>query len=73
MDKGVAALTIPSTGPEVTLTGNSSVKDQRSLCNSDGCFYDDLSGQYLPLERILSEYLEAVPTTITWFEQLKTG
>ncbi len=71
--KGAALLTIPPSGPKVTLTGKSSKKDQRSLCNADGCFFDDVSGQYLPLQRILAEYLKVVPATINWLKQLKAG
>ncbi|MEX2214122.1 MAG: hypothetical protein WD768_08345 [Phycisphaeraceae bacterium] len=71
--KGAAVLSIPSTGPKVTLTGNSSVKDQRSLCNVDGAFFDPVSDQYLPLHRVLVEYLKDVPDTIAWFEEQMAG
>src|SRR5690606_34439502 len=67
--KGAAVLSIPSTGPKVSLTGNSSVKDQRSLCNFDGAFFDPVSEQYLTLHQILVEYLTDVPEVIAWFEE----
>lgn len=67
--KGAAVLTIPPTGPKATLTGNSSVKDQRSLCNVDGAFFDPIGEQYVPLGQILVEYLQGVPELITWFEE----
>ena len=55
--KGAATLSIPAAGPQVTLTGESSVKDQRSLCKADGSFYDDVSHKYLPLRQILVEHI----------------
>jgi hypothetical protein len=67
--KGAAVLAIPSSGPRVTLTGNSSARDQRTLCVDDGSFFDDVSGKYLALRQILDEYLANVPATITWFEK----
>ena len=70
---GAAVLSIPASGPKVTTTGNSSVKDQRTLCNADGHFFDDVSGQYVSLEKIVVEYLEGVPAAIENFERLMAG
>jgi hypothetical protein len=71
--KGAAVLSIPASGPQVALTGNSSAKDQRSLCSDDGSFFDDVSGKYVPLRQILDEYLRNMPVTIAWFEEQMAG
>ena len=71
--KGAAGLAIIDSRPQVTLTGNSTVTDQRSLCYADGSFYDEMREKYLPLRQILTEFLEKVPDTIKWFEQQRAG
>ena len=70
---GAAVLGIPSSGPEVTVTGNSTVKDQRTLCAVDGTFYDEVSKSYLTLKQIVAEYLGAAPAVIGWFQQEVDG
>ena len=71
--KGRAVLTGTQAGPKIITTGKSTFKDQRSLCNTDGHFFDAESGKFHPLEEILSSFLEAVPAVITDFERLAAG
>jgi len=68
--KGKAAIVLTSKGPEYIETGDSSIKQQRPLCTKDGFFFDEVSEQYLSLETILEEYLQAIPKTIAEFESL---
>jgi hypothetical protein len=67
--KGGVAFAIPPSGPQVTTTGNSSYKDQRSLCGVDGTFFDEGTKSYLPLSQILNEYMRGVPDALAWFEK----
>lgn len=68
--QGAAVLSIPKDGPKITLTGQSSVKERRPLCSSDGRFFDEKSGMYLALDQILADFLNAVPDVIARFEKL---
>jgi len=69
--KGTMAMTITSKGPQFTKTGNSSIKEQRTLCTFDGHFYDEESEKFLLLSEILEKYLSAVPEAIAYFEAQK--
>ena len=71
--KGAAVLAIPPSGPVVTTTGESTFKDQRSLCNADGEFFDEETKRYIPLGRILSEFLAALLPVIADFKRLAEG
>jgi len=70
---GVAALHVPPSGPVVTVSGQSQVKEQRPLCQDDGQFFDDMSGQYLPLAEILERFLAGMPPVLSRFESLVTA
>lgn len=69
-NKGSATLRVTSKGPELILTGNSSVKEQRPLCMDEGHFLDDESGNFLSLDKILEDFLKEVPSVIACFENL---
>lgn len=69
--KGIAAMVMTPKGPKYTKTGNSSIKLKRPLCTDDGFFFDEHSEQYLSLEEILQEYLNAIPQVIADFESLR--
>ena len=69
--KGTSAVVISPKGPRLFQTGSSSAKGQRSLCAGDGLFFDEESEQYLSLEEILQEYLNAIPKVIAELESLK--
>jgi len=69
-NKGSAAIMVTSEGPQLTLTGNSSDKQQRPLYTDDGRFFDDTSGKLLQLDEILDDFLRAVPGVIADFERL---
>ena len=47
---------------------NSSVKEQRSLYANNGLYYDEDNKKYVSLEKILADYLGAVPEVITEFK-----
>ena len=65
--KGIAAIAITSDGPKSTTSGSSLIKEQRSLCSSDGRFFDDETGKYIELDLLLKEYLDAVFKVLTEF------
>ncbi len=71
--QGAAVLSVPKEGPKITLTGQSTAEERRPLCTRDGRFFDDKGGTYLPLEKILADFLNAVPEVITKFEGLAVG
>jgi hypothetical protein len=66
-------MTVSQQGPRTILTGNSSAKQQRPLCGTDGQFYDEETENYLPLEEILAPYLSAVPKVIEYFKTQRAG
>lgn len=70
-NKGMVIMTISPSGPKTIKTGNSSIKEQRTLCTVDGHFYDEESGKYFLLNEILEKYLSAVPEAIAFFENIK--
>lgn len=66
--KGAAALSVTSQGPQISTTGGSQVKLQRPLLVQDGEFFDEDSNQCVSLERILTAFLEKVPAVVAEFE-----
>jgi hypothetical protein len=64
---GIAALLLPAEGPKYIKTGKSLVKEQRPLYTKNGLFYDEESGKYVPLDKILDDFLSAVPGVIEYF------
>ena len=66
--KGDAALSVTSQGPQISTTGGSHVKFLRPLLVEDGQFFDEDSNQYVSLERILTAFLEKVPAVVVEFE-----
>jgi hypothetical protein len=71
--QGTAALQVPASGPTVFVSGQSQVKQQRPLCQDDGQFFDDASGQYLRLEEILDRFLAGLPAVVARFEDQATA
>lgn len=65
--KGIAAMIFTHKGPIQTVTGNSSIKEQRTLYTNNGLYYDEGNKRYVCLEKILVDYLDAVPNVITEF------
>jgi len=65
--KGTAAMLIAPAGPKLISTGTSSIEEQRSLCSSDGMFFDDEVGCYVDLESLLAEYLDGVSAVLAEF------
>lgn len=66
---GIAALSLPPEGPKYIKTGKSSVKEQRPLYTKNGLFYDEEGGVYVQLDKILDDFLSAVPKVISDFER----
>ena len=67
--KGAAIYTIQANGPKAIVSGDSSVEEQRPLLRKDDGFFDDDTKQYVTLEKILSDFLDAVPAVIAQFEK----
>ena len=68
--KGVAAISMTEQGIEVQTTGGSQVKQQRSLLNQDGAFFDEQSSEYVSLDKALQAFLREAPNAISEFEKL---
>lgn len=68
--KGAAVLQQTASGPEITCTGNSSVKLRRALFSADGTFYDEDTESQVPLDQIIKDYLPAVAGAVEEFEKL---
>ena len=66
--KGIAAMVVTPEGPKQTVTGNSSIKEQRTLYTNNGLYYDEDNKKYVSLEEILVDYLDEVPKVITEFK-----
>ena len=66
--KGAASVQVAASGPSTAVSGHSQVKEQRPLCQKDGQFFDDVSGQYLPLEKILESFLAGLPAVVARVE-----
>lgn len=72
-DKGPAIVSIGQNGLQASLSGNSSVKDRRSLCIDGGMIYDESGGGFLHLRDILVAYLTSMREAISWFRNQKAG
>jgi hypothetical protein len=68
--KGIAALIGTPKGIKYKLTGNSYIKEQRSLCERDGRFFEEETGEMFSLNEILGNFLSAIPSVIKYFEGL---
>lgn len=68
--KGEAALSIGADGPETTVTGNSKVESQRPLYLRGDDVLDEEAKSYVPLYRIVAEYLTGIPAAIELFDSL---
>jgi len=67
-NKGSASLVLLPAGHKFTVTGNSSVKTQRPLYTNNGFFFDEETNEDVPLDRVLSDFLSAVPRVLSDFE-----
>ena len=67
-EKGIAAIVVTPEGPKQTVTGNSSIKGQRTLYTNNGLYYDEDNERYISLEETLVNYLNAVSKVITEFK-----
>lgn len=67
---GMVRMTLTPTGPLVEASGGGRVKADRPLLQRDGKFYDDMSGQFLTLERLLSAFLSTAAEVLVEFEAL---
>lgn len=68
--KGAAVIQQTASGPEITCTGNSSVKLHRALFSADCTFYDEDTKSQVPLDQIIKDYLPAVAGAVEEFEKL---
>ena len=67
--KGAAIYTVQDDGPKAILSGESTVVERRPLLSQDGTFFDEDTKQYVTLERIISDFVDAVPPVIADFEK----
>ena len=68
--KGMAAVVLTGNGPQFIQSGNSEVKDQRSLCNAEGHFFDDKTNSYLSIEEILQDFISSFPKAFEHYTKL---
>lgn len=69
--RGMVQLQEMTHGPIVTTTGNSRIEEQRVLRMKGDAVFDDEKGAYVSLQKVLSEYLAAVPEVIEEFRKLQ--
>lgn len=67
--KGAAIYRLPASGPEKLTTGSSNIQEQRPLLNNDGQLFDDATRQYVPLDRILQDFIAGAVGAIREFER----
>jgi hypothetical protein len=67
---GTAFWTLGRNGPETFVKGSGKVKEHRPLLEVNGAFYDDATKTYVPLSKIIREYLLAMPAMIDEFNKL---
>jgi hypothetical protein len=70
--KGMAVLQQTPSGPRITCTGNSTVKERRALYSVNGTFYDEDTDTQAPLSKIIRDYFFAVPAAVDEYEKLVT-
>jgi hypothetical protein len=68
-EKGSAAIAVGPEGARTAVTGASQVKQQRSLLNVDGSFFDEESSTVVDLDTVLSTFLNAAPAIVSDFEE----
>ena len=66
-----AAIRLTPQGLEETVTGRAQIVKQRPLNLQGDQVFDEESGKYLPIEQVVSEYLNAVASAIGEFEKLR--
>ena len=71
--KGAAVYSLQSAGPKHRLTGSSGIEEQRPLLRKDDEFFDDETKQYVPFERIVGDFLNAILEVIKEFEKQLEG
>jgi len=69
-NKGSVSLALTPKGPIFAKAGNSSIETQRPLYTENGLFFDEESGKYVPLDKILDDFLSAVRVVITDFTMM---
>jgi hypothetical protein len=67
--EGKAVYSIRSAGLKKTVTGDSSIKEQRPLISSDGRFHDDETNKYVTIEHILRDFLCDILPVIDEFKK----
>lgn len=67
---GGANIQVKPNGLEKTITGKSSIIDQRGLLNINGLLQDEETGKMVSLEHILNCYIKAVPSVIKFYESM---
>ena len=60
-----------SQGPMITKTGKSEIKEQRVLRMKGDKVFDEEQGEYVSLQEVLSDYLDAIPQAIEEFRKLQ--
>lgn len=69
--KGMIQVQYTAQGPVVTKTGNSKFEGQRPLLMCGDKVFDEEKGAYVSLQKVLSDYLGAVPEVIEEFRKLQ--
>lgn len=67
---GAAILQQTPSGPQITCTGGSSVKERRALYSVNGTFYDEDTDAQIPLRKIIRDYIFAIPAAVDEYEKL---
>jgi hypothetical protein len=67
---GSAAVLLTPKGPEFRKTGSYSIKLHRPMCTANGYFFNEESEEYVPLSKVLGDYLSAVRDVIVDFAKM---
>jgi hypothetical protein len=72
-DNALAAIRITPRGVKKITTGGSEVIEDRPLILKGDQVFDEERGEFVPIERVLSAYLKAVPEALEQFKKLLKG
>ena len=68
---GIAQVQFSPSGPQITERGNANVVLNRELQTDGDRAFDDASGQWVPIDQAIQEYVEALPAALKIFEGLR--
>ena len=68
--EGTTSFALTAEGPAFKSTGHSRLIWRRALVLREDAAFDDEAQEFVPLEKIVSDFLQAVPSAIEEFKSL---